>query len=171
MPSSLSCRVIFVTLAAACAESATGHAQPRSTDPLALVVSSDPLDLARAVDRLGDGAVLARLGAANDEELDPALVLAAIRAAPWLHAPEEALTRLVELAAGHDPDLAPAATLALVRIAERLTPADLDAREASREPVRASLAALSALADDATARTDIRRASARVRELLRALVE
>lgn len=154
-----------------CSVTADSLAQSRSSDPLALVVSSDPLDLARAVDRLGDDAVRARLGTADDADLDPAIVLAAIRAAPWLHAPEEALPRLVELASGHDPDLAPAAMLAVVRIAERLVPADLDAREADRGPVSASLAPLLTLADDATARADLRRAAARARELLRALVE
>jgi len=171
MDEQLRLRVVTLTIAVALSASAVGRAQPRSTDPLALVVSSDPLDLARVVDRLGDEAVLGRLGTATDEELDPALVLAAIRAAPWLHAPEQALPRLAELAGGHTPDLAPAASLAPVRIAERLTPSDLDTRDTSRDPVRATLTSLAELAEDATARGDVRRAAARARELLRALVE
>lgn len=149
------------------------HAQPRATDPLALVVSGDPLELARMVDRLGDDAVRARLGEAGADTagLDPAIVLAAVRASPWLHAPEEALPRLVEIAAGRDPDLAPAAMLAIVRIAEALDRPTLDAREASDEAITASLAPLAALADDATARADLRRAASRAAALLGALVQ
>ncbi|MBX7197351.1 MAG: hypothetical protein K1X94_35195 [Sandaracinaceae bacterium] len=148
-------------------------AQPRPTDPLALVVSADPLELARVVDRLGDDAVLARLGAPglDTATLDPAVVMAALRASAWLHAPEEALPRLVEIAAGHDPDLAPSAMLAIVRIAERLTRPDLDAREGSDEPIRAALPALATLGETEGARADLRRAALRARELLRALVE
>lgn len=152
---------------------APAMAQPRPNDPLAQVVSSDPLELARVVDRLGDEAVLARLGAMglDTATLDPAVVIAALRASPWLHAPEDALPRLAEIAAGHDPDLAPAAALAIVRIAERLTRADLDAREGSDDPIRAVLPALAALGEDTTARPDLRRALLRARELLRVLVE
>lgn len=147
-------------------------AQSRPADPLALVVSSDPLELARMVDRLGDDAVLARLGAMGvaTGTLDPAIVIAALRACPWLHAPEEALPRLAEIAAGHDPDLAPAAMVAIVRIADGLTRDGLDAREASDDPIRAALAPLEAIASDESARHDLRVASARVSVLLRELV-
>jgi hypothetical protein len=145
-------------------------AQPRPDDPLAQVVSSDPLELARVVDRLGDGAVQARLGAMGTDTttLDPAIVGAAVRASPWLHAPEEALPRLAEIAACRDPHLAP---LAIVRISERLTRADLDAREGDDAPIRAVLPALAALGEEAAARADLRRAILRAREHLRALVE
>lgn len=151
----------------------SARAQARPTDPLALVVSSDPLDLARVVDRLGDDAVRARLGAVGvaTSTLDPAIVIAALRAAPWLHAPEEALPRLVEIAAGHDPDLAPAAMLAISRIAERLTRADLDAREADDATLRAVLAPLASMGEAATVRPDLRAAALRAREALRVLVE
>ncbi len=152
------------------AGSAPVHAQPRPADPLALVQSSDPLELARVVDRLGDPAVLARLGTA-ESPIDVAVTLAAVRACPWLHAPELALPRLVELAAGRDPDLAPAATLAVVRIAERLSRPELESREASDEPLRAAMTGLTALAEDTTARADLRRGASRARELLRAIVE
>ncbi|GAB4197523.1 MAG: hypothetical protein OHK0013_05750 [Sandaracinaceae bacterium] len=147
-------------------------AQRRLLDPLAMVQSSDPLELARVVDRLGDEAVLARLGPVGGEGA-PALpiVMAAVRASPWLHAPEAALPRLAELAGGRDPDLAPAAMLAVVRIAERLTRAELDGREASDAPITAALPALAALAEDATARNDLRRAASRARALLQTLVE
>ncbi|MFN9810186.1 MAG: hypothetical protein ACK6CU_11200 [Deltaproteobacteria bacterium] len=148
-------------------------AQPRPDDPLAQVVSSDPLELARVVDRLGDGAVQARLGAMGTDTatLDPAIVGAAVRASPWLHAPEEALPRLAEIAACRDPHLAPAAALAIVRISERLTRAELDAREGDDAPIRAVLPALAALGEEAAARADLRRAILRAREHLRALVE
>ncbi len=148
-------------------------AQPRPADPLALVVSSDPLELARMVDRLGDDAVLARLGAMGEatSALDPAVVIAALRAAPWLHAPEDALPRLVEIADGHDPDLAPAAMLAISRIAERLTRLDLDAREADDAPIRAVLAPLAAMGEAAGVRADLRAAALWARETLRVLVE
>ena len=167
--------IVCSLLAAAVASVAPARvmAQPRPNDPLAQVVSSDPLELARVVDRLGDEAVLARLGAMglDTATLDPAVVIAALRASPWLHAPEDALPRLAEIAAGHDPDLAPAAALAIVRIAERLTRADLDAREGSDDPIRAVLPALAAIGEDTTARPDLRRALLRARELLRVLVE
>jgi hypothetical protein len=148
------------------------HAQGRPLDPLAMVQSSDPLELARVVDRLGDDAVLARLGPVGGEGApDLPVVMAAVRASPWLHAPEAALPRLAELAAGRDPDLAPAAMLAVLRIAERLSRAELDRREASDEPLRAVLPVLATLADDAAARHDLRRAAGRARELLRAIAE
>lgn len=148
-------------------------AQARPADPLALVVSSDPLELARMVDRLGDDAVLARLGAMGvaTGTLDPAIVIAALRACPWLHAPEEALPRLAEIAAGHDPDLAPAAMVAIVRIADGLTRDGLDAREASDDPIRTVLPLLAAMGEATQVRTDLRLAAMRAREILRALVE
>jgi hypothetical protein len=151
----------------------SARAQTRPTDPLALVVSSDPLELARMVDRLGDDAVRARLGGLGvaTSTLDPAIVIAALRASPWLHAPEEALPRLVEIASGHDPDLAPAAMIAISRIAERLTRADLDAREADDATLRAVLAPLASMGEAATVRPDLRAAALRARETLRVLVE
>lgn len=165
-------RLIAALIAAPLATMAL-RAQPRPADPLALVVSADPLDLARMVDRLGDDAVRARLGevGAAANTLDPAIVMAAVRASAWLHAPEEALVRLVEIAAGRDPELAPAAMLAVIRIAERLERSELDAREASDAPVREALAPLAALTEDSAARADLRRAAARAHTLLRALLE
>jgi hypothetical protein len=163
--------LVLTALAPILSVQASARAQGRSLDALARVQSVDPLELARVVEQLGDDAVLAGLGAIGGGATELPVLLATVRAAPWLRAPEAALPRLAELAGGRDPDLAPAAMLAIVRIAERLSREELDRREASDEPVRAALPALAALADDDAARADLRRAAGRARELLRAIVE
>src|SRR4051812_46045753 len=84
----------------------TGSAQP-GHDPLMWLPSTDPLDLAIAVDRLGDEGVLTRLA-----EGTPLTVRAmAVLAAPQMDAPETSLSALAEIARGRDPDLAPRAAL------------------------------------------------------------
>ena len=131
-----------------------GAAQP-GTDPLLRLASSDPLELARAVDHLGDAGVLARL----TEETPIAVLAVAVLAAPQMHAPESSLFRLVELAQGRDPDLAPRAMLSALTIARALDPQRLDARECDRASLGPARIGLEALAADATAREDIRRAA------------
>jgi hypothetical protein len=123
-------------------------------DPLSTVPGADPLELARAVARLGDDALLGRLS----EESEAAARLSAIRATPWMRAPELALTPLAEIARGRDPDLAPAAAMAALRIAQRLESDDLVAREASSETITEALEALRAIGNDEGCRRDIRRA-------------
>ena len=85
----------------------------------------DPIGCARAAHEAGDLGVMSQL--ASDASREALLV--AVRAAPYVHAPEELVVSLVELACGRDPSLAPEAALSLHAIAERLTPSELAARE------------------------------------------
>lgn len=156
----------LVLVAALEAHSGEADAHAQAPDPLLAVHSADPLELARVVDRIGDDAVLDRL----PSETPLAVRLLAVRASPWLHAPELALAPLTALAAGRDPDLAPAAALAILRIAERLDRAELDAREAGGDEIEAALAPLGALAADVTARADLRRGAAVAGSYLEPLV-
>lgn len=124
-------------------------------DPLLAVHDADPLALAQAVDRLGDDAVMARLG----PEHPMALRRVAVSGCRFLHAPERALPTLAELAVGRDPELAPAAMRTVLAIARALTRADLDAREHDGDELVRARATLTSLAADATARPDLRRAA------------
>jgi hypothetical protein len=134
--------------------SSAGAAQP-GPDPLMRVPSTDPLELARVVDREGDGAVLRRL----EDGTMIAVLAVAVVAAPEMRAPETSLERLAELARGRDPDLAPRAAASALTIARALRPEDLDARECDRASLGPARASLEALAADATARADLRRAA------------
>jgi hypothetical protein len=108
---------------------------------LIAIVDADPLELARVVQRFGDAAILRLLAPTT------AFVtrLAAVRASPWLLAPERALGALSELAAGRDPDLAPAAARAALEIAQQLDPASLARRECAPIELRDALARLQAI--------------------------
>ncbi len=131
-----------------------GSAQP-GPDPLLRVSSTDPLELALVVDRLGDTAVVERL-----TDGTPLAVRAiAVLAAPEMRAPEDALTALAEIARGRDPDLAPRAALSALTIARALDPRTLDARECDRAGLGAARAALEAIVQDESARADVRRAA------------
>lgn len=158
--------ILAVLLIATVARDATAQA----ADPLVAIGSSDPVALARVVERLGDDAVLARLAAevAEDEATDVSADarLAAVRASVALRAPERALEPLAAIAAGRDPDLAPAAAHSLLVIARALDPRDLDAREVMRAELAPALTAIAQLAADETARPDLRRAAAIAAELL-----
>lgn len=125
----------------------------------------DPMELARLVDRYGDDAVIERL--ADDR---PRIVrLYAIRAAPYMRWPERALDRLAQLAAGRDPDLAPAAARSALAIAESLTIDELARREVDPSSLGDARTALRAVADDRTARADIRAVCARAAAALERL--
>ncbi|WP_236604131.1 hypothetical protein [Sandaracinus amylolyticus] len=141
-------------------------ASAQDTDPLLAARSSDPLELGRVVDRVGDDAVVARIAS---EELGADVRLAAVRAAPAMHAPERALEALAAVAAGRDPDLAPAAAHAMLDIARALDPQALDAREVMREELAPARAAIAAILDDESARGDIRRAAGISVEILTSL--
>lgn len=141
--------VMFVALAAS-----GGSAQP-GPDDILRVPSTDPLELARVVDRIGDPAIVARLA----EDRPIAVRAVAVLAAPEMHAPEDALVPLVEIARGRDPDLAPSAALSVLTIARALDASALDARESDRAALGPARAGLDALAHDETARADIRRAA------------
>jgi hypothetical protein len=149
--------VAFLALAGAVALAGSPSRTQEPVDPLLAAATSDPLELARVVDRLGDPAILARI-TAPDVRAD--VRLAAIRAAPALCEPERVLEHLAALAAGRDPDLAPAAGLALLQIARRIDPRALDAREVMRSELSPARAALARLAGDPSARADLRRAAA-----------
>lgn len=131
-----------------------GSAQP-GQDPLLRVPSTDPLELARVVDRVGDAGVVSRLA----DGTPIAVRAVAVLAAPQMRAPEDSLVALVGLARGRDPDLAPRAALSALTIARRLDPQELDARECDRTSLAPARAGLEALARDETARADLRRAA------------
>lgn len=157
--------ILALLLIATVARDATAQ----DVDPLVAIGSSDPVALARIVERLGDDAVLARLAAEDAEDADGVSAdarLAAIRASVALRAPERALDPLAAIAAGRDPDLAPAAAYSILVIARALDPRDLDAREVMRAELAPALAAIARLAADETARPDLRRAAAIAAELL-----
>jgi hypothetical protein len=147
---SLAMLIVLVSLAG------VADAQPTATlDPLLAAHDTDPLELARVVDRMGDAAVLARL----NPETPIAVRALAVVAAPRLHAPEDALAPLAELALGRDPDLAPRAALSLLEITRALDERGLDARERDRAELAAGRIAIARVAADETARADVRRAA------------
>lgn len=113
-----------------------------------------PVELARWVDREGDAAVLDALTSADRQTR-----MLALRAAPWMHGPEAALGALAGLARGRDPVLAPEAARAAMRIALALDRDGLARREAVLADLQAAAATLDALADDDTARPDLRAAA------------
>lgn len=124
---------------------------------LALVSDGDPLEVARIVAQAGDDAVLASLA----PEAGADAMVHAIGAARWLQAPEAALSRLAAIAGGRDPDLAPAAAREAHRICGALDGSGVAGRDiTSPEELWGVVAALRLVADDATAREDIRRLTA-----------
>lgn len=113
------------------------------------------MELARAVDRIGDDALLSRLASTSPRPVR----LAALHAAPFLREPELALVPLAELAGGRDPYLAPAAAASLLAIARALDPDALQRREADFSVLASARARLAALRADSTARPDLRAAA------------
>ena len=112
--------------------------------------------------RLGQAHVLTALGDATD----PAAQLAALHLAPHLPDAELALTPLARLAAGRDPELAAPAAQRLVRISQALVRARAGSRELLPSELEPAQAALRALAQDATARADIRLYAGQAAQLL-----
>lgn len=152
--------LVLATSPAASAQSG-GH----STDPLASIVDADPMALARAVDRIGDAEVLARLEASRPRSVR----VAAMRATPFMDGPEAAFATLAELAGGRDPWLAPEAARALLEATEGLGVDGLARREANLEALARVSEALEAVAADETARDDVRAACGLAAGRLRAL--
>ena len=134
--------VAFLALAA------SARAQP--DDPLAAVDDMDPTELQRAVDRVGDDAVLRRLDAGE---------ILGVLATPYMAAPEVALPALVALARGRDPWLAPAAMGAILDIAQRPLLSEMERREREPASLTPVLSELVSLADDESARGDLRAAA------------
>jgi hypothetical protein len=114
---------------------------------LLAVIDADPLELARVVQRHGDRALLQLLAPATETLVR----LAAVRASPWLRAPERALATLSEIASGRDSELAPAAARAALRIAQQLDAAVLARRECLPGELTPALVALRALGERETA--------------------
>jgi hypothetical protein len=115
------------------------------------VSTGDPLELARVVERVGDGAVIGAL----DAKQPTAVRLQAIRAARELRAPELALGALIAVMGGRDPLLAPGAGRSVRAIAHRLAHEELSVREASALQLRPHVAALRELAARAHLRADL----------------
>jgi hypothetical protein len=130
-------------------------ASAQSSDPLLAAHETDPLELARVVDRSGDEAILSRL----TPETPIAVRAIAVVAATRMHAPETALPALVEIATGRDPDLAPRAMQSVLTIARSLDAASLDARESDRSELTVVQATFLALMTDESARPDLRLAA------------
>lgn len=135
----------------------TSSASAQPEDPLAAVDDIDPIELRRAVDRVGDDAVLRRVDAGE---------LLGILATPHMAEPELALPTLVELARGRDPWLAPAAMGAILDIAERPLIEEMERREREPTSLAPALSGLAALAADESARHDMRAAAALARAQL-----
>ena len=168
------CGVVFAAHAQT-AEPATAAAKP-SEPPVDYsgLGASDPLERARAVARLGDVRLLARLAGGQSEQggrADAAIVLAALRSVEFLSAPERALEPLVPIVQGRDPDLAPAAAQALVTIARRLVEDTRMPEELSREQLLALAKQLRAIEQNPRVRADIKLAAIEAAALLDAAGE
>lgn len=114
-------------------------------------VSSDPLVLARHVDRAGDDAVLAQLV----PSATPLMQQLACVAAPHMRLPALALPGLATLMGVHDPDVAPAAAAAVVTILRAMSPADLAGAALPAQALRALVGQLDGLALQGRLRRDI----------------
>ena len=123
--------------------------------------SADPMELARRAQTLGDENVLRQL-----EERSVSRRLEAIRMTPWLDRPERALLFLAPIAVGKDPLLAPAAVLNAYRIARRIDPQELSAWEIAGHEFIDVKQLFQRLADDPSARPDLRYLAGWIVEML-----
>lgn len=113
---------------------------------------SDPLVLARYVDRVTDQQVLSLL----TPDQTPQMRQLGALCARWLDAPERALPALTTLMASPDPDVAPVAARSAQAIAESLWAFELRERGVSVPFLREIIAGLGAVAASKRARADIR---------------
>ncbi len=139
----------FVAISAL-ATALTAHAADVDTWPV--WADAEPLQLAAAVDRVGDDAVLSRLAAAGSV----ATRLAAVRGSEFLQSPELALPLLAELAGSRDSELAEPAARRAFLIAQRLQREGLSRREILRGDLQPARAALLRVAAQSRPRADIR---------------
>jgi hypothetical protein len=140
-------------------------APPVGSEALRAAADADEVQLSRVAARVGDDGVLAALSSSSD-----ALVqLAAIRATPYLTDKEQALLPLATIAASRDPELAPLAAWKVLRVAQALVREGLGLREVMPRALAPARAALSALAADETARSDIRSCAGQAAHLLETL--
>jgi hypothetical protein len=121
------------------------------------------MSVAEIAARVGDDAVLAALV----QRADVTLRLAAVRSAPFLHAPAAALPALIAMAQGRDPNLAIAAARRVRAIAQALSVRPAGVREQYEDTLSAALEALAALAADATAAHGVRVCAGEASMLLR----
>jgi hypothetical protein len=133
---------------------------------LRAAVDADELDLAALASRIGDDDVLESLA----EGKDISLRLSAVRATPYLLNAELALAPLAHMAAGRDPDLAPVAARRALRIAQALALEDLATRELSPTSLQETKRLLSAIADESSARPDVRLCAGEAAHLLGMLI-
>lgn len=134
----------------------TGTARGDGAGAKLVAAGTDPLEVGRFVAVLGDAAVLTALG-----EAAPAVErLAAVRAARWLAAPEQALAPLAAILEGRDSELAPSAARAVAAIAAGLDADALARREVLPEELSAVRERLLAAAERSTLRADIRTSAA-----------
>lgn len=140
-------------------------APPLGPDALRAAADADELQLSRIAARVGDDAVIATIS----DSRDPLAQLAAIRAAPFLTDKDQTLMPLATLAASRDPELAPLAAWKALRVAQALVREGLALREVVPRELAPARAALSALAADETARSDIRLAAGQAVSLLGSL--
>lgn len=123
-----------------------------------------PLDAAQVEARRSATVRLAAL-----DEGDLGARLQAIRATPFDPVPEAALLPLARIAAGRDAALAPAAAVAAYRIADSLSRASFDAHESDPEELVRAKQAFTAIAQDGSARADLRRLAGYVASALSSL--
>jgi hypothetical protein len=163
-------RVLSVCLAwAVCSLPSRATAQPvhspaACATALAGVPDADPLEFARAASRCGDRELLAWIASAESSSAR----FAAIRASPFLVAPERALPTLVSLLLSRDSLLAPAAARAALEIAGDLTPDLLVARESPASELSAALSTLQRASETPHLRVELRMMAARAAALLEA---
>jgi hypothetical protein len=144
--------VICFSLTVLVSDRALSAPQAPSADPFTAVERAAPLDLANLVDRLGDNAVIERLEPAVPVEIQ----LVAVRAAPWMKAPESVLPRLVTLVEGRDSELAPEAARAAAQIANVLDSYEIQTREIAVDELATVRERLALAGTNELLRADIR---------------
>lgn len=107
-------------------------------DPIGQADLISTIGLARVADEAGDARLLGWLKAQGRRDLS----LVGVRAAPFAYAPERLVPELARLLCGRDPVLAPESAYALAQIAERITPAAVELREAAIADFASARAAL-----------------------------
>jgi hypothetical protein len=160
-------RLIAWSLVPLCAAPVAGVSAAPTGSPdtasLRSAVDADVMSVAEVAARVGDDAVLAALA----QRADVTLRLAAVRSAPFLHAPAAALPELIAMARGRDPDLATAAARRVRAIAQALSVRPAGVREQYEDTLSAALNALDALTADATAARVVRVCAGEAAMLLR----
>lgn len=145
-------RVVAFAAMAACAVCLFGGSAHAADAPLVAIADADPLNLAAVVWRIGDDRVLAELGGG----VSVPRRLAAIRAARWMRAPEQALQPLVALVRQRDPELARAAVRTVAAIARALDSDAIARREVLISDLAAVRGELSKLAEAERLPADVR---------------